>query len=90
MTEKYVPIYSANGINNALLIKNLLLSFNIPAETYQESAGISYGIVSGPLGQALVYVPETSVEDANAIIHAYENNEFAAPEEPDDPGTELD
>ena len=90
MTEKYVPIYSANGINNALLIKNLLLSFNIPAETYQESAGISYGIVSGPLGQALVYVPETSVEDANAIIHAYENNEFAAPEETDDPSTELD
>ncbi|MDX9864834.1 MAG: hypothetical protein RBT34_08520 [Anaerolineaceae bacterium] len=81
MTEKYIPIYSANGINNAILIKNLLVSFNIPAETYQESAGITYGIVSGPLGQALVYVPASHLEDANAIIRAYENNEFAAPDE---------
>jgi len=81
MTDKYVPIYSAIGINNAILIKNLLVSFNIPAETYQESAGISYGIVSGPLGQALVYVPESCVEDANEIIHAYENNEFDTSED---------
>ncbi len=90
MNEKYIPIYSANGINNAILIKNLLVSFNIPAETYQESAGISYGIISGPLGQALVYVPESSVEDANAIIHAYENNEFAAPDEREEGNEESD
>ena len=90
MTKKYIPIYSANGINNAILIKNLLVSFNIPAETYQESAGITYGIVSGPLGQALVYVPESSVEDANAIIHAYENNEFVAPDEKEKDNEELD
>ena len=90
MTEKYIPIYSANGINNAILIKNLLVSFNIPAETYQESAGIAYGIVSGPLGQALVYVPESSVEDANAVIQAYENNEFAAPDEKEETSEELD
>jgi hypothetical protein len=88
MTEKYIPIYSANGINNAILIKNLLVSFNIPAETYQESAGISYGIVSGPLGQALVYVPANSVEDANAIIRAYENNEFASPDDPEETSEE--
>jgi hypothetical protein len=81
MTDKYVPIYSANGINNAILIKNLLVSFNIPAEAYQESAGISYGIVSGPLGQALVYIPESCIEDANAIIHAYDNDELSASED---------
>ena len=90
MTEKYVPIYSAIGINNAILIKNLLISFNIPAETYQESAGISYGIVSGPLGQALIYVPESSVEDANAIIRAYENNEFDTSEDKEDNSEDSD
>ena len=90
MTEKYIPVYSANGINNAILIKNLLLSFNIPAETYQESAGVTYGIVSGPLGQALVYVSESSVEDANAIIRAYENNEFAAPEDEEENNEKSD
>jgi len=77
MTDKYVPVYSANGINNAILIKNLLISFNIPAETWQESAGISYGIMSGPLGEAIVYVPASCIADAQSIIEAYENNELS-------------
>ena len=51
--------------------------FNIPAETWQESAGISYGIMSGPLGEAIVYVPASCIADAQSIIEAYENNELS-------------
>lgn len=79
-SEKFVPVYSATGLSNALLIKGLLNSFNIPAQTSQESAGIAMGLVLGPLGEALVYVPESMVSDATSIIQAYENNELYMPE----------
>ncbi|MCD4673925.1 MAG: hypothetical protein K8R77_14785 [Anaerolineaceae bacterium] len=90
MTEKYLPIYSTNGLNNAILIKSLLTSFNIPAKTYQESAGVAMGLVSGPLGQAFVYVPESLVADAKTVIQAYENNELAAPDAPEETKDDLD
>ena len=78
--EKFIPVYSATGLSNALLIKGLLNSFNIPAQTSQESAGVAMGLVLGPLGEALVYVPESMVADAASIIRAYENNELSMPE----------
>jgi hypothetical protein len=79
-SEKYVAVYATIGLSNALLIKGLLNSFNIPAETSQESAGIAMGLVLGPLGEAHVYVPESMLTDARSIIRAYENNELSLPE----------
>jgi hypothetical protein len=78
-SEKYVAVYATIGLSNALLIKGLLNSFNIPAETSQESAGIAMGLVLGPLGEAHVYVPESMLTDARSIIRAYENNELSLP-----------
>lgn len=82
-TEKFVPIYSTAGLNNALLIKGLLNSFHISAHTSQESVGVTMGLTLGTLGEAWVYVPQSQVNQARAIIHAYENNEFDQPEDPE-------
>lgn len=90
MKEKYIKVYMTSGINNAILIQSLLSSFNIPAETSQESAGIAIGLTQGPLGLAYVYVPENYEEEAKKIIKAYENGELSEPSSPDDAELDID
>jgi hypothetical protein len=49
-------------------VKILLESFGIPAFTNQESAGTTYGLTVGPLGEVDVLVPMDYLKDAIKII----------------------
>lgn len=61
-------VYIANGMLEAESVKILLESFNIPAFTNQESAGIVYGFGVGPMGEVEIIVPNKYIADAKRII----------------------
>jgi hypothetical protein len=61
-------VYIANGRLEAESVKALLESFGIPAFLNQESAGLTYGLTVGILGEVEVVVPLSNIEDAKKII----------------------
>jgi hypothetical protein len=61
-------VYVAEGRLQAESIKLLLESFGITAFINQESAGTTYGLTVGFLGEVEVIVPLDQVEDAKKII----------------------
>ena len=65
-------IYVANGMLEAETIKILLESFGIEAFINEESAGLTYGLTSGPLADAEITVYEKDYEDAKKIIKEME------------------
>ncbi len=65
-------VYIANGKLEAETIKILLNSFGIDASINEESAGLSYGLTTGPLSEAEIMVAEKDLEDAKKIIHEME------------------
>jgi hypothetical protein len=66
-------IYVANGMLEAETIKILLASFGIEAFINQESAGLTYGLTTGPLSEAEITVYEKDYEDAIKIIKEMES-----------------
>lgn len=61
-------VFVANGKLEAETVKILLESFGIPAFINQESAGSTYGLTVGPLGEVDVMVPERFLKEAKKII----------------------
>jgi hypothetical protein len=61
-------VYLANGMLEAESIKILLESFGVPAFVNQESAGTTYGLTYGMLGEVEVIVPLSRIEEAKKII----------------------
>ena len=61
-------VYLANGMLEAESVKILLESFGIPAFVNQESAGTTYGLTVGLLGEVEVIVPLSRVAEAKKII----------------------
>jgi hypothetical protein len=61
-------VYVAEGRLQAESIKLLLESFGLTAFINQESAGTTYGLTVGFLGEVEVIVPLDQVEDAKKII----------------------
>ena len=61
-------VYLANGMLEAESVKILLESFGIPAFVNQESAGTTYGLTVGLLGEVEVIVPLSRIEEAKKII----------------------
>jgi len=61
-------VYIAEGMLQAESIKILLESFGITAFVNQESAGTTYGLTVGFLGEVEVIVPLNQVEEAKKII----------------------
>lgn len=61
-------VYVADGMLEAESVKILLESFGITAFINQESAGTTYGLTVGLLGQADVIVPLAQLEEAKKII----------------------
>ncbi len=84
MAEKYVHIYTLDGLVNAQLMREFLRSKGIHAEVFQESAGIVHGLTIGPLGEGHVYVPESEKEEALAILAAMERGEYELPASPEE------
>ncbi|MBI9034180.1 MAG: DUF2007 domain-containing protein [Bacteroidales bacterium] len=62
-------VYEANGLPEAELIKNYLVELEIEAFVIQESVGVTYGLVSGPLGIAKVYVRKNDFAQASEVIN---------------------
>ncbi len=79
MNDDYVYIYSVSGQLAGDMIRILLESMDIPAITLQESAGVTYGLTVGPLGEVKVYVPPDKVDEANAVIRAMEEGNLNSP-----------
>jgi hypothetical protein len=61
-------VYIANGMLEAESVKIMLESFGIPAFTNQESAGTTYGLTVGILGEVEVVVPIPHISEAKRII----------------------
>lgn len=77
--QEYVTVYTAYGQLAGEMVRLLLESFKIPAIISQESAGITYGLTVGPLGQVKILVPSGHVKEAAEILSAMEEGRLADP-----------
>jgi len=76
-------VFTASGTLEAESVKILLESFGIPAYINQESAGMTYGLTVGPLGEADVLVPEQYIEKARQVIEDMQKGLLEAPDDSD-------
>jgi len=76
MNNTHELVWVANGSLDANMICNLLKSFNIDAITTQESAGATYGMAYGPLGEVEIYVQKEKVGLAKEVLYAYEKGDL--------------
>jgi hypothetical protein len=83
-------VFVANGRLEAESIKILLESFGIPAFINQESAGMTYGLTVGPLGEVDVMVQDQYLEQAKKVIEDMKNGLLELPDTPDSNETPLD
>lgn len=79
MKPDYVVAYKTSGMFLAESIVALLKSFEIDSFADQESAGITYGLTVGPLGEARIYVPQSQLSDAQKILAQMERGELQVP-----------
>lgn len=87
MSAKYVQVYTANGMLEAETVRVFLESLGIDAFVSQESAGVTYGLTVGPLGEAKIFVPGDQVDQAMSALKEMEKgepNENAADQDQDD------
>jgi hypothetical protein len=75
-------VFVANGRLEADSVKILLESFGIPAFTNQQSAGMTYGLTVGPLGEVDVMVPDNYLIQAKKVISDMENGLLQLPDNP--------
>ncbi len=90
MKPDYVLAYRASGHILAESIAALLKSFEIDAFVSQESAGITYGLTVGPLGEARIYVPENRLEDVKLLLEQMERGELQVDQVNSSEGTSED
>jgi hypothetical protein len=85
MTEpnQFVPVYTAHGQLAGEMIRLLLESMDIPAIISQESAGITFGLTVGPMGEVKILVPADRVPEAVKILKAMEDGELETTNFPD-------
>ncbi|KAF0112544.1 MAG: hypothetical protein C0417_00050 [Chlorobiaceae bacterium] len=77
-------VYIANGKLEAESVKILLESFDIPAFINQESAGSTFGLTVGILGEVEVIVPLSYVTEAKKIIEEMINGKLELHDSQDD------
>jgi hypothetical protein len=76
-------VFVANGLLEAESVKILLESFGIPAFTNQESAGTTYGLTVGPLGEVDILVPEKYMVEAKKVIEDMKKGLLELPDDKD-------
>lgn len=69
-------VYVADGMLQAESIRIMLESFGITAFVNQESAGTTYGLTVGFLGEVEVIVPLDQVAEAKKIITDMEDGKL--------------
>jgi hypothetical protein len=85
MTEphEFVPVYTAQGQLAGEMIRLLLESMDIPAIISQESAGITFGLTVGPMGEVKILVPANRVTEALEILKEMEEGKLESTNFPD-------
>lgn len=83
-------VYVANGKLEAESVKILLESFGIPAFLNQESAGETYGLTVGALGEVDVLVEDTNIEEATKIINAMKEGKLEVKDDLTEPGEDVE
>ena len=76
-------VFVANGLLEAESVKILLESFGIPAFTNQESAGTTYGLTVGPMGEVDILVPEKYLSEAKKVIDDMKKGLLELPDDKD-------
>lgn len=74
--EDYESVYSASGMLDAEMMKNLLESFEIECILLGESIGSTYGLTVTPAGGVEVMVRKEDVARAQDIITKYQDGEL--------------
>jgi len=74
--EDYESVYSASGMLDAEMMKNLLESFEIDCILFGESIGSTYGLTVTPSGDVEVMVRKEDVAKAQEVITKYQNGEL--------------
>lgn len=69
-------VFIANGMLEAESVRILLESFGIPAFVNQESAGTTYGLTVGSLGEVEVIVPLSRIDEAKKVITEMNNGKL--------------
>lgn len=82
MEPKMVLLTRAQGMLDAESLRLLLESFDIPTELVQESAGKTYGLTAGPLGEVEILVPAELFADAQSLLDALNRGELENPDYP--------
>jgi len=90
MDVKLEHVYTAFGRLSAEMIRTFLESNGIQAIIMQESAGSTFGLTVGPLGEVKVYVDEQVAGLAREVLAAMERGEYeqAGDSGMDDPGSD--
>ncbi len=83
-------VFVANGKLEAETVKLLLESFGIPSFINQESAGTTYGLTVGPLGEVDVIVPENFIKEAKKIIAEMKSGKLEIKDDLDSEETSQD
>jgi hypothetical protein len=86
MQPKRVVVYTAHGTLQAETVRLFLESAGVPAFVSQESAGVTFGLTVGRLGEARVLVAEEDQQKAIDLLDAMEEGEFILPGDDEDPG----
>jgi hypothetical protein len=68
---EWVTVHKSNGTTEAELLRNMLLSFGIPARVSYETMGRLYGILVDGMGEAQLLVPGDRAEEAKALLAAH-------------------
>jgi hypothetical protein len=91
--NKLVHVYTVLGRLQGEMIRAFLESKGITVMVSEESAGLAYGIETGVMGAAQVYVPEAQAAEAKEILAAMERGEYILPDDApgnDESGNEED
>ena len=80
MNVKLEQVYTASGRLAAEIIRAFLESNGIEAIILQESAGGTYGLTVGPLGEVQVCVKEEMADQAREVLAAMDRGEYEQPD----------
>ncbi len=73
---KWKVVTKTSGLAPAEIIAQRLRSEGIPARAWQEGAGRAFGLTVGLLGNGYVIVPESYLEQAEAILAESEEDDY--------------
>jgi hypothetical protein len=81
MNDKFIHVFTSEGLLNAEMIRTFLEAKGIQVVVSQESAGVVLGLSVGSLGKARFYVRAEQAEEAKSLLEALERGDFALPDE---------